>query len=670
MKKVLSILLSVLLIAGSIIPTTLVYAEEGELKPDYQNGYLYYEATAGSTSGDAATVYSDWEGYTIDGCSYNSCVILQGGSVTLDIYVPYKGYYNIGVSGSTFNANEDTYCSVLINGSEYFYRANHEYFCKWPVVGVSSYDYGTKSFVQCGGLPLNAGKNTVSLKTNNGYMYVDRLAISVASVIIPDDDPIANVNNAIENLPEVLDNDNYKDVARVKESYDALNDFQKSLIKGENYTKLLKKVEEAKAFELIGHEVFNDDGYSYQAESAILDKATVENYIEATGNKFIDIKNGTATFKFKVPYDGYYKVNFAVSTFNNTTDTSAKVKVGNYEKEYYVTANHENNGSWKLSCLNSYNYEENKYVPVEGGFYFSSTKENTIVLSSLNNAWMLFDRMVLVPDSLTYPENDPAGLVFNKIQSLPEELSIENKAAVQEAKSRFDDLDATRRVAVINVEKLNTAFDNMINLNVINSSEGDGSYVYEAENAMYTDRAYVADAPDASAGKYINIAYGTLYMNINVPAAGKYNLKIFGSTNDENTSKCDYVSVNGKDTYLVAYPKTSFGSWTECEPGEENWVDGEIKPIPAGSIELNEGENLVVIRANWGKTNYDKLVLVPATVKGDVDGNGVLEADDMSALIKHIIGVDTAVAPDVNNDGKVNIVDAVVLKKILISFNI
>lgn len=210
----------------------------------------------------------------------------------------------------------------------------------------------------------------------------------------------------------------------------------------------------------------------------------------------------------------------------------------------------------------------------------------------------------------------------------------------------------------------------MINLNVINSSEGDGSYVYEAENAMYTDRAYVADAPNASAGKYINIAYGTLYMNINVPAAGKYNLKIFGSTNDENTSKCDYVSVNGKDTYLVAYPKTSFGSWTECEPGKENWVDGEIKPIPAGSIELNEGENLVVIRANWGKTNYDKLVLVPATVKGDVDGNGVLEADDMSALIKHIIGVDEAVAPDVNNDGKVNIVDAVVLKKILISFNI
>lgn len=156
-------------------------------------------------------------------------------------------------------------------------------------------------------------------------------------------------------------------------------------------------------------------------------------------------------------------------------------------------------------------------------------------------------------------------------------------------------------------------------------------------------------------------------MNINVPTAGKYNLKIFGSTNEENTSKCDYVSVNGKDIGLVAYPKTSFGSWTECEPGAENWVDGEIKPIPAESIELNEGENLVVIRANWGKTNYDKLVLVPATVKGDVDGNGVLEAVDLSALIKHIIGVDTAVAPDVNNDGKVNIVDVVALKKILIT---
>lgn len=667
MKKVLSILLSVLLIAGCIISTMLVSAEEGALKPYYQNGNLYYEATAGSASNGATTVYSDWADYTIDGCSDNSCVILQGGSVSLDIDVPYSGYYNIGVSGSTYNANDDTYCSVWINGSEYYYRANHEDFCKWPVVGVSTYDYETNSFVPCGGLWLNAGRNTVSLKYNNGWMYVDRLAISVASVNIPDKDPIAIVNNAIENLPDVLNNDNYKDVARVKESYDALNDFQKSLIKGENYTKLLEKVEEAKAFELIGHEVFNDDGYSYQAESAILDNATVENYIEATGNKFIDIKNGTATFKFKVPYDGYYKVNFAVSTFNDTTDTSAKVKVGNSEYEYYVTANHENNGSWKLSCLNSYNYDESKYVPVEGGFYFSSTEENTIVLSSLDDACMLFDRMVLVPDSLTYPENDPAGLVFNTIQSLPEELSIENKAAVQAAKSGFDDLDATGRVAVINVEKLNTAFKNMINLNVINSSEVDGSYVYEAENAMYTDRAFVVDDANASAEKYINIAYGTLYMNINVPTAGKYNLKIFGSTNDENTSKCDYVSVNEKDIGLVAYPKTSFGSWTECEPGDENWVDGEIKPIPAESIELNEGENLVVIRANWGKTNYDKLVLVPATVEGDVDGNGVLEAVDMSALIKHILGVDTAVAPDVNNDGKVNIVDVVALKKILIT---
>lgn len=667
MKKVLSILLSVLLMAGCIIPTMLVSAEEGALKPYYQNGYLYYEATAGSATDGATTVYSDWKDFTIDGCSDNSCVILQGGSVSLDIDVPYSGYYNIGVSGSTYNANDDTYCSVWINDHEYFYRANHEDFCKWQVVGVSTYDYGTNSFVPCDGLRLNAGRNTVSLKYNNGWMYVDRLAISVASVNIPDKDPIAIVNNAIENLPEVLNNDNYKDVARVKERYDALNDFQKSLIKGENYTKLLKKVEEAKAFEPIGHVVFNDDGYSYQAESAILDKATVENYIEATGNKFIDIKNsGTATFKFKVPYDGFYKVNFAVSTFYNTIDTSAKVKVGNIDYEYYVTANHENYGSWKLSCLNFYNYDESKYVPVKDVFYFSSTEENTIVLSSLGSL-MLFDRMVLVPDSLTYPENDPAGLVFNTIQSLPEELSIENKAAVQAAKSEFDDLDATGRVAVINVEKLNTAFKNMINLNVINSSEVDGSYVYEAENAMYTDRAFVVDDANASAGKYINIAYGTLYMNINVPTAGKYNLKIFGSTNEENTSKCDYVSVNGKNIGFVAYPKTSFGSWTECEPGAENWVDDEIKPIPAESIELNEGENLVVIRAKWGKTNYDKLVLVPATVKGDVDRNGVLEAVDLSALIKHIIGVDTAVAPDVNNDGKVNIVDVVALKKILIT---
>ena len=44
-----------------------------------------------------------------------------------------------------------------------------------------------------------------------------------------------------------------------------------------------------------------------------------------------------------------------------------------------------------------------------------------------------------------------------------------------------------------------------------------------------------------------------------------------------------------------------------------------------------------------------------------------MDAVDLSALIKHLIGVDTAVAPDVNNDGKVNIVDLVALKKILIS---
>ena len=110
---------------------------------------------------------------------------------------------------------------------------------------------------------------------------------------------------------------------------------------------------------------------------------------------------------------------------------------------------------------------------------------------------------------------------------------------------------------------------------------------------------------EASAGKYVFLFDGTLTMRINVPQAGNYRLFIVGGSDDGN-NKCDYIQVNGGPTYLTSYLGKYRGEWALSQPGTEAWMNNELVPqTPAEGFQLNEGENVITVTANWGYSAYD-----------------------------------------------------------------
>ena len=68
-----------------------------------------------------------------------------------------------------------------------------------------------------------------------------------------------------------------------------------------------------------------------------------------------------------------------------------------------------------------------------------------------------------------------------------------------------------------------------------------------------------------------------------------------------------------------------------------------------------------------GTAFYKKVVVNRASVTGDMNGNGVLDKEDATIILKHCSGVQiitdsTMLAKaDLNNDNKVDLIDAITL---------
>jgi len=672
-KRFLSLFVVVAMVLTSVRLMPYVNAQENASQPKLETGKLFYEVTDATLTGGATIAYGDWYG-GCPGATNNSFVNNAGGNISLNIDVPYAGYYKVFITASTYNNVSDTHASVKVNnGNEYYIRGIADEFCTWPVKGLSWYDYNEGGFKDLeGGLWLEKGSNTIDIIYNNGWMLFDRVALQIDSVNLPEDATAGIVKNGIDGLPETITQENYQDVLSLKEQYDALSEIQKLYIS--NYSKLEVAYEAAKVFMTQPYTVINDDGYTYQVEESVLEGASVENTVSNfTGAGYVNTQAGKVTMRIDVPYKGWYKVYFSDSSYNDVNSVYAAVKVNDDGNEYFVRAFSENYGKWTKEGLNTYEYGDvNDFVPYTGGLQFEKGA-NTVVIESRNGEWMLFDRLILVPDSLEYPPGDEAGVVFDKIQMLPETITAENKEAVQEAKRAYDALDAAHRVAVINYPVLKKAFDTVVAVDVQGYKVDTGKLVYEAEYGMHTGRSAISDDETASAGKAINIEYGTIYLNIDVPIAGNYHISLFGSTNNGEQNKADYVYVNNGETpYFTYYSKDSYGKWAECRIGTEYYADGKLSPsAPQNGIFLREGSNLIVIRANWGNTNYDKLVLEPAEtyIPGDANEDMSLNSKDLVRTKRIIAGVEGCsanFAADIDRNFVVNSVDTGELRKILV----
>lgn len=110
---------------------------------------------------------------------------------------------------------------------------------------------------------------------------------------------------------------------------------------------------------------------------------------------------------------------------------------------------------------------------------------------------------------------------------------------------------------------------------------------------------------------YVFLFNTTISLKVDVPKAGNYRLFVVGASDDGN-NKCDYVQINGGNKYLTSFLGKNKGEWTLSQPGAEVWENNELHPkYPKEGFAFNEGENEILITANWGYCCYDAVILEP-----------------------------------------------------------
>jgi len=140
-----------------------------------------------------------------------------------------------------------------------------------------------------------------------------------------------------------------------------------------------------------------------------------------------------------------------------------------------------------------------------------------------------------------------------------------------------------------------------------------GAYTYEVEKGELAGGAFVdTGVPGFSGDGYVNIASGSVTLNVDVPIAGNYRVYLAGSTENNANSKWESVFVNSESEKWVRLEAVDFGTWAKCEIGNVAWVEGNPTAVPVTEgYAMAQGHNTVRIQANWGYAYYDQLILVP-----------------------------------------------------------
>ena len=151
-------------------------------------------------------------------------------------------------------------------------------------------------------------------------------------------------------------------------------------------------------------------------------------------------------------------------------------------------------------------------------------------------------------------------------------------------------------------------------------------------------------------------------------------------------SKYDKIVLRGKaggNVRLLANRLVDAGEWKEITAAfseSDPYWDSEYKALVISLADLRNkrtsGNNVRVdnfvhlhaIKANWGATvNVQEIYLVPSTLQGDVNGDGVVNGTDIQAIINTIVEGKYDAKADVNGDKVVNGTDIQEVINIIVS---
>ena len=97
-------------------------------------------------------------------------------------------------------------------------------------------------------------------------------------------------------------------------------------------------------------------------------------------------------------------------------------------------------------------------------------------------------------------------------------------------------------------------------------------------------------------------------------------------------------------------------------------ADLRNKRTSGNNVRVDNFVHLHAIKANWGATvNVQEIYLVPSTLQGDVNGDGVVNGTDIQAIINTIVEGKYDAKADVNGDKVVNGTDIQEVINIIVS---
>ena len=145
---------------------------------------------------------------------------------------------------------------------------------------------------------------------------------------------------------------------------------------------------------------------------------------------------------------------------------------------------------------------------------------------------------------------------------------------------------------------------------------GEDTLRFEFENGTVDGKGAVKSTSTAKVEKYAGQGYiflfnTTIKLTVDVPKAGQYRVYVVGASDDGN-NKCDYIQINEGTKYLTSFLGKNKGKWQLSQPGTEKWENDELHPqTPTDGFTFKEGQNEILITANWGYCMYDSIILEP-----------------------------------------------------------